>query len=109
MENALVEKEVKRIFKILGVKPTLKGYYYWPFAVKEAMRRGEINCRICVHIYEAVAKKFNITPSNAERCMRTVTKGFEIRIKKFFEVNLEKITNKDFLALIIEKIQERSE
>ena len=102
-----VQKEVKELLKMFCVKLTLNGYYYWPYAVEEALKRGELNYKICSDIYGAVAKKYNTTESKAERCMRTVTESCQSKIKKYFEVDFEKITNKEFLALMVEKMIER--
>ena len=102
---SLAEIRTKNILKAIGVKPVLNGYYYWPAAVEEATKRGETNYKICGDIYEAVAEKYKTTPSRVERCMRTVTAGCQVRIQKYFDVRLDKITNKEFLALVMEKIK----
>lgn len=102
-----VENEVKKILKDLGIKTSWNGYHYWPYAVEVALKRGEMNYRICVDIYEAVSEKFNTTTSRVERSMRTVTDCCQARIRKHFNVEVEKITNKEFLALLVERVKER--
>ena len=107
MASTPIQKEVKELLRTLSVKPTLNGYFYWPYAVEEALKRGELNYKICSDIYGTVAKKYNTTASKVERCMRTVTESCQSKIKKHFEVDFEKITNKEFLALMVEKMIER--
>ena len=102
-----IENEVKRILKELGIKTSWNGYHYWPYAVEEAVKRGELNYRIYIDIYGAVAEKFCTTKSRVERSMRTVTDSCQARIRKHFNVEVEKITNKEFLALLVERVNER--
>ena len=104
-----IRREVKNILKTIGVKPSLNGYYYWPSAVEYAMKRGQLNYKVCGDIYEGVAKEYKVTASKVERSMRTVTDGCQTRIKRYFDYEDEKIKNKDFLALLIEKILEGGE
>ena len=104
-----IKKEVKKIFMQIGVKPTWRGFYYWPVAVNYAKRRGIMNYRMCADVYVHVADTYNASPSKVERCMRTVTDSYQRKIKKYFNYKGKKITNKEFLALMLEKLEEGGE
>lgn len=104
-----VRKEVKKILIQLGAKPTLRGFYYWPVAVNYAKMRGIMNYKMCADVYTYVADTFNTSPSKVERCMRTITDGCQRKIKKYFNYTGNRITNKDFLALILENLEEGGE
>lgn len=100
-------KNIRQLFRNIGVKPTLNGYFYWPYAVELAIKRGDSNWKICKDIYLEVADKFGTTASRVERSMRTITNGYQVKIKKYFDVKFEKITNKEFLALLVEYVKGR--
>lgn len=104
-----IRKEAKDILKTIGVKPSLKGYYYWPVAVEYAMKWGKLNYKICRDIYECVAKEYKVTGSQVERCLRTVVEGCQTRIKRYFDYEGGEIKNKDFLVLMVEKLEEGGE
>ena len=104
-----IRKEAKNILKTIGVKPSLNGYYYWPVAVDYAMKWGKLNYKICRYIYECVAEEFGVTASKVERNMRTITDGCQSRIKRYFDYEGDKINNKEFLALMVEKLEEGGE
>lgn len=97
---------VKKMFMAIGVKPTLRGFYYWPVAVSYAKQKGVLNYRMCADVYEHVADKFKITSSKVERSMRTITDSYQKRFIKYFNYQNDKITNKELLALIVSKLSE---
>ena len=97
---------VKKMFMAIGVKPTLRGFYYWPVAVSYAKQKGVLNYRMCADVYEHVADKFKITSSKVERNMRTITDSYQKRFIKHFNYQNDKITNKELLALIVSKLSE---
>ena len=97
---------VKKMFMAIGVKPTLRGFYYWPVAVNYAKQKGILNYRMCADVYEHVADKFKITSSKVERSMRTITDSYQKRFIKYFNYQNDKITNKELLALIVNKLSE---
>lgn len=101
-----IAKNVKKMFREIGVKPTLKGFYYWPVAVSYAKQKGELNYRMCADVYEHVASKFKITSSKVERSMRTVTDSYQKRFINYFDYKNDKITNKELLVLIVDKLLE---
>ena len=98
---------VKKMFMAIGVKPTLRGFYYWPVAVSYAKQKGVLNYRMCADVYEHVASKFKITSSKVERSMRTITDSYQKRFIKYFNYQNNKITNKELLALIVDKLSEK--
>ena len=97
---------VKKMFMAIGVKPTLRGFYYWPVAVSYAKQKGVLNYRMCADVYEHVADKFKITSSKVERSMRTITDSYQKRFIKYFNYQNNKITNKELLVLIVDKLLE---
>lgn len=104
-----IRKEARNILKTIGTKASLNGYYYWPVAVEYAMKCGKLNYKICRDIYECVAQEFDVTSSKVERCMRTITDACETRIKRYFDYEGDKLSNKEFLTLMVEKLEEGGE
>lgn len=102
---------IKKVLLDIGVPPHLLGFQYIEEAVKVAQETKNNGFRnIMYEIYEPVAKKFNVTSSSVERCMRHAVEfvfnnvDYEY-LEKFFgkgiSKNKGKPTNKQFLLTVL--------
>lgn len=111
----MMKSKVKRLLVQCGVEPSMKGYDYLVSAIMlEAENKHDGNSPLKItYIYEKVAKRYNATPANVERCIRTaIRSAFAIyppMLQNFF-IGIIKptgvVTNKAFICCIADRVLE---
>lgn len=105
-----MEKKIKQIFTELGIEKQRKGYYLWQQMIQEFCKKNKDTIRDLPKIkitsyYSSLAKTNNTTYVAVERNLRSCIESKMNLIKEYFNYN-GKISNKVFLILMIEKINE---
>lgn len=65
-------KRIYRIIRSMGVTSKYNGYYFMAEAALLAAAQTDFPIRITKDIYPVLARKYNVTPENVERGIRTV-------------------------------------
>lgn len=112
-EEFVLEHEVSRALRELGVPANLKGYEYLRDAVLMAIEQGHVMGNVTKVVYPAIASNWNTTPSRVERAIRHAIETAWIRgdinvLNDVFgnTVDAEKgrPTNSAFIARVADKI-----
>lgn len=64
------ERRIKRVLKLLGVSPNLRGYAYLVDAINATMERPDTVHSICKSIYMMLAERYETSVNAVERAMR---------------------------------------
>ena len=110
-----MKSKLKRLLIQCGVEPSMKGYDYLVSGIMleiENKHDGNTPLKI-TYIYEKVAKKYNTTAANVERCIRhSIRNAFSIYppvLQNNF-IGIIKpsgtVTNKSFISCIANKVLE---
>lgn len=101
-----VEYYAKKILKEIGIKPSINGYFCWIEAAKFFIsQKLKADYQIISELYIPLGKKLKINASKLERRLRYAHNSVREEAQEFFNVTYH-ITNKDFLELLIEKVEE---
>ena len=101
-----IEQATKEILKELNMKIHVRGYLYWIEAIEYVISNNLKIYSMTKEIYKEIAKKYSTTVSRTERALRHATEEIKENIKKYFNIDYE-ITNKGFLALVVDKVKEK--
>lgn len=110
-EDAMLEREMKRTLKDLGIRSALKGYWYIRDALVYMLACDSFQSITVQTVYIAVAEKHDITWTGVERCIRkAVERMFDScdvdKISSIFgastRIDRGKLTNKEFLWTLAE-------
>jgi two-component system response regulator (stage 0 sporulation protein A) len=105
-ETQYLESVVTKIIREIGIPANVKGYHYLREAIVLTVNDMEMIDSITKVLYPAVAEKFDTTPSQVERSIRSAInlaweKGDEWTLIKFFD---SKPTNAEFIATIADQL-----
>lgn len=107
----MLEQEMKRTLKDLGIRPDLKGYWYIIDAMQYMLADGDFMSLKTMNIYTAVSKQRGQSRQNIERCIRHAiermydtceTDAIADVLGKRTNIWNGKLTNKEFLWTLAE-------
>lgn len=108
-------KTITAIMHDIGVPAHVKGHQYLREAIMLVMKDNDMLNKITKHLYPTVATNCNTTPTRVERAIRHAIElackrgESEETIKNIFRNTLNtsksKPTNKEFIAMITDKIR----
>ena len=105
-----MEEKIKKILHDIGISRTTIGYKFWLDIIEKAYTaepKGEIRKLKIYDYYEYLTLKHNWTKYGVERGLRYSIENKQEEIQDYFIYYDEKITNKRFLILCVEKLNER--
>ena len=107
-------KKVYGLIRKLGITSKYKGYYYLIEAISMAMAQEDRHIRITKDIYPYLARKYETTPMNIERNVRTVINiCWETNRKGMDEIAghplLCKPTNSEFVKMVVSYLAEEEQ
>ncbi len=109
-----LEKDVTDMIHEIGVPAHIKGYQYLREAIMMSVQDVEMLGSITKVLYPTIAKKYQTTPSRAERAIRHAievawSRGRMETLDALFGYTINtgkgKPTNSEFIALIADKIR----
>lgn len=106
-----MEKEIKKILNDLKIPITIRGYRYWNYLILNVAKKYKNNDILKVKIteeYKEMAERFKTTYTGIEKGLRYSIEDKTKIISEYFNYK-ENITNKEFLILVIEKLNERKQ
>ncbi len=60
----------------IGLRATLIGFHYLAYALSLVLQDETYLLQLTTRLYPKVAERFAVSPSNVERCLRTVINAF---------------------------------
>lgn len=115
IERKYLESKVEQCLKELGVPIQINGYKYIKSAVVEIYFNPELLNNVVGKLYPRLAEIYNGTPSKIERGMRyaieiifsksTPNAIFEYLGYNNYNFSTKKLTNKEFVVAISEKVE----
>lgn len=63
-------QDLSKTLKRMGFSASLQGYKYLLYAIMLSIRNPEMLNQITTFLYPSVARKFNVSASSVERCIR---------------------------------------
>lgn len=107
-----MEKEIKKILNDLEIPKSYTGYYLWTdlilIAAKNYSLKQMPKMKIC-DAYKRLAKENRMTYHRVERDLRYCIENKKDKIIGYFNYFDTKITNKMFLILVVERLNEKME
>lgn len=109
-----VNAAITEILKEIGMSAGLNGYECVRYGIWLASKDTKVLCRMMRDFYPAVAKRFDITASSAERAIRYAIERAFYRCptsiaKKYFgntmSISSGKPTNREFISMLANYIQ----
>lgn len=104
-------QELSKTLKRMGFSASLQGYKYLLYAIMLSIQRPEALKQITTFLYPSIAKKFHVTTSSVERCIRNAIEiawlrgDIDFNNELFqYSVNAEKgkPTNAEFISVLTE-------
>lgn len=104
-------QELSKTLKRMGFSASLQGYRYLLYAILLAIQCPEMLHQITTFLYPTIARKFNVSVSSVERCIRNAIEiawlrgDIDFNNELFqYSVNAEKgkPTNAEFISVITE-------
>ena len=107
-------KNIYGIIRKLGVTSKYNGYFFLTDAIRLAMDSRESSLKITKDIYPYLARKYETTPMNIERNVRTVINiCWETNRKGMDEIAghplLCKPTNSEFVKMVVSYLEEEEQ
>ena len=101
-----MEKKIKRILDDIGLDKKYRGYYYWIALIERAykLKGFSLGDLTITDYYYMTAKQLHTTGARIERNLRTTIADKKNVISEYFNY-YNKITNKVFLILVLDKIK----
>ena len=104
-----VEQAATGIIRRMGISLKMKGYYFLRTAVACAIETPDLIYNITAELYDKVAEIHNTSRPNVERNIRTVIDNAYERtpelLLEFFPYTVNKPSNSDVIALIVDNIR----
>ena len=104
-----VEQAATGIIRRMGISLKMKGYYFLRTAVACAIETPDLIYNITTELYDKVAEIHNTNRLNVERNIRTVIENAYDRtpelLLEFFPYTVNKPSNSDVIALIVDNIR----
>lgn len=102
--------KIEKLLIDIGLNPVYKGFKYWVKGIEYKKNIDKSKIYNIMDLYRAIGSMFNLedtkkTINNIERCMRVSILDNKENIQKTFNYK-GKITNKVFLELILNNIEE---
>lgn len=103
--------DLQETLKRMGFSSSLQGYKYSMLAIMLAIQHPEILQQVTTLLYPTIAKRFNVTSTSVERCIRNAIeiawiKGDTEFSNDLFQYSIDsergKPTNSEFLSVITE-------
>lgn len=101
-----MDKHITKLLTSVGVRRTLKGFRYIKYGLMLCVKDENYLLYICKEMYPAIANRFDTSPSNVERCIRTAvencwTYGNRKLLNKIAGYDLQiKPTNSEFIDIM---------
>lgn len=109
VKETLLKNRLAEILREMGIKVNLYGFQYIREAVILAVGNPKMIRSLTKELYPAVAKKFDVRPTNIERGIRHAIESAWYAAENGNELrkisNNKKPTNGCFLAYLVEKIR----
>lgn len=114
--DIILEIATTDIIREIGIPAHIKGYRYLREAIMMAVKNSELLTSLSKQLYPAIAKEHKTTPTSVERAIRHAIelawergncKTLDSYFGQIYDVEHERPTNSEFIALISDKLRLR--
>jgi len=106
--NRSLERHVTEILQEMGIPSSIRGFAYIREAVMYMYEKGT-KISLTKELYPAIAEKFDVSPTNAERCIRHAIDisidTQQMKLLGYPTMENYKITNGKFITAVVERIR----